>query len=198
VNERSLTNFSPPVNRPKSRAVASAEAAGYAARREDARPMAASRESINVKPTAMERILNRAFGIAVSLGFGFSHSYLLEVRGRKSGRIFTTPVNLLDLNGKRFLVAARGETQWVRNARIAGRVSLRKGGWREEFTLRELSADERPPILKEFLDRFGASVQRFFPIGKGSPVESFAQVANRYPVFELRLARGADHRESTR
>ena len=81
-------------------------------------------------PTAAERIFNRVYGFLVGLGIGLSHSYLLQVRGRKSGKIYSTPVDLLELNGKQFLVAPRGRTQWVRNAEAAGEVTLKRGARR--------------------------------------------------------------------
>ena len=66
------------------------------------------------QPTALERAFNRIFGFLVGLGLGFSYNYLLEVRGRKSGKLYSTPIDLLKLNGKTYLVAPRGRTQWVR------------------------------------------------------------------------------------
>ena len=63
----------------------------------------------------------------VGLGWGFSYNYLLQVRGRKSGKVYSTPIDLLEKNGKRFLVAPRGRAQWVRNAEAAGEVTLKKG-----------------------------------------------------------------------
>ncbi len=74
-------------------------------------------------PTAVERAFNRIFGALVGLGLGFSYNYLLQVKGRKSGKIYSTPIDLLELNGKRFLVAPRGRTQWARNAEAAGEVT---------------------------------------------------------------------------
>lgn len=145
----------------------------------------ADTERRDVPESRIDRLFNRAFGVAVGWGLGFSHNYLLSVRGRKTGMTFTTPVNLLDYGGRRFLVASRGETQWVRNARAAGRIALSKGSRRFEFQVKELAPHLRPPILKAFLDRFATSVARFYPIPKGSPVESFEPIANRYPVFEL-------------
>ena len=76
-------------------------------------------------PSAVERVFNRVFGSLVGLGLGFSYNYLLQVRGRKSGKIYSTPIDLLELGGKRFLVAPRGRTQWVRNAEAAGEVTLK-------------------------------------------------------------------------
>lgn len=119
------------------------------------------------------------------MGLGFSYNYLLQVKGRKSGKIYSTPINLLELNGKRFLVAPRGRTQWVRNAEAAGEIALKKGSIRQRFRLRSLTDDEKPAILKAYLDCFKNEVQRYFPVAAGSPVESFRELAESYPTFEL-------------
>jgi len=136
-------------------------------------------------PSPFERVISRLFGILVGLGLALPHNYLLEVRGRKSGRLYSTPVDVLERDGRRFLVAGRGETQWVRNARASGQVTLRKGLRGEACRLRALSDAEKPEVLKAYLDRFKMTVQRYFPIPAGSPVERFAPVAAGYPVFEL-------------
>ena len=138
-----------------------------------------------LKPTAMDRAFSHIYAALVRLGIGFKHNYILEVRGRKSGKVFETPVNLLDLNGKTYLCASRGETQWARNARAAGRVALSKGSHREEFSVRELPVGERAEPLKVFLDRFATSVQRYYPVKKGAPVAAFEECAKTMPVFEL-------------
>jgi deazaflavin-dependent oxidoreductase (nitroreductase family) len=136
-------------------------------------------------PTAVERIFNRGFGFLVGLGLGFSHNYLLQVRGRKSGKIYSTPINLLELNGKQFLVAPRGRTQWVRNTEAAGEVTLKKGTARKRYGLRSLTDTEKPQILKTYLDSFKKEVQRYFPVPAGSPPEAFRELSQSYPAFEL-------------
>jgi len=136
-------------------------------------------------PTATERIFNRAFGLLVGLGLGLRHNYLLQVRGRTTGRVYATPVNVLELHGRRWLVAGRGRTQWVRNAEAAGEVVLRKGRRRERCRLRPVPDAEKPEILRAYLGRFAPTVQRYFPVKAGAPLEAFAPVAARYPVFEL-------------
>lgn len=137
------------------------------------------------KPSAIEAIFNKVFGWIVGLGMGPPASYLLQVRGRKSGRLFSTPVNLLEVQGKKYLVAPRGRTQWVRNAEAAGEVTLRRGKYRQSFRLRPLPEGERPAILKGYLDRFRREVQRYFPVPAGSDVKDFAAIAGGYPVFEI-------------
>lgn len=119
------------------------------------------------------------------MGLGLRHNYLLQVRGRKTGRVFSTPVDVLDRDGKRFLVAGRGYTQWVRNVLASGEVILKKGSRVEAFAVRELAEEEKPEILKAYLDRFKRTVQRYFPLPAGSPAEAFRPFASRYPAFEL-------------
>lgn len=136
-------------------------------------------------PNAFDRFANRAFGFLVGIGLGLSHNYLLEVRGRKSGRIYSTPVNVLELGGKRYLVAPRGHTQWVRNLEAGGEAILKKRGRRETFRIQPVGDDAKPELLKAYLDRFKSTVQRFFPIRAGSPAEAFQPLVAHYPVFEI-------------
>jgi len=137
------------------------------------------------EPSSAEKVFNRIFGFLVGIGVGFSYNYLLEVRGRKSGKLYSTPINLLELRGTRYLVAPRGRTQWVRNAEVAGEVTLKKGSKRLKFRLRSLSGAEQSEILKAYLDQFKKEVQRYFPIPAGSPPEAFAELTSSYPAFEL-------------
>ena len=139
-----------------------------------------------LKLSRIESIFNRLFGFLVDRGFGLSYNYLLQIRGRKTGRIYSTPVNVLEFQGKRFLVAGRGYTQWVRNAEIAGEVTLKKGRKRQRFKLRALPDSEKPEVLAAYLLQFKLTVQRYFPIPAGSRPEAFSPLAARYPVFELR------------
>jgi hypothetical protein len=138
-----------------------------------------------LEPGAVERILGRILASLVRIGLVRGHFYVLEVRGRRSGRTISLPVDPLDLDGRRYLVCARGDANWVRNARAAGKVVLVRAMRRHPYAVRELPPSMRPPVLKAYLDRFAGEVQRFFPIPKGSPVESFNDLAPLYPVFEL-------------
>ena len=137
------------------------------------------------EPTPVEKLFNRTFGFLVGLGIGPAHIHLLEVRGRKSGKLYRTPVDLLTLDGKQYLVAPRGQTQWVRNAEAAGEIVLKRGSTRQQFRLHPISDAEKPPILKAYLDSFKTEVQRYFTIAAGSPPEAFVKVASCYPAFEL-------------
>ena len=140
------------------------------------------------EPSATEKIFNRVFGFLIGIGLGFSYNYLLQVRGRKSGNLYSTPINLLEWKGKRFLVAPRGRTQWVRNAEAAGEITLKKGSSRLKFHLLPVAEAQKPEILKGYLDSFAREVQRYFPVAAGSPVDAFVDLAGSYPVFELSAA----------
>ena len=125
------------------------------------------------EPTALEKFFNRLLGFLVGLGVGPSHIHLLEVRGRKTGKLYMTPVDLLPLNGKRYLVAPRGRTQWVRNAEAAGEIVLKRGRKRERLGLRPLDAAEKPEVLKAYLDSYKKTIllaqNAFAANGNGLP-----------------------------
>jgi deazaflavin-dependent oxidoreductase (nitroreductase family) len=145
-------------------------------------------------PNLIDRTVNRVFGLLLRLGVGLKHNYLLEVRGRKTGKIYRTPVNVLELKGKRYLVAPRGYTQWVRNVEAGSETALVRGSGREGIKLRPVADAAKPEILKAYLDRFKTTVQRYFPIPAGSSVAAFAPLAGHYPVFELTRQRPAADR----
>ena len=123
-------------------------------------------------------------GMLAGAGLGPSYVYQLQVRGRKSGKIYSTPVSLVRSAEKQYLVAPRGRTQWVRNAEAAGDVTLKRSSSRR-FRLRPLNDGEKPLILKSYLSSYKGAVQRFFPLTPDAPVDAFANVAADYPVFEL-------------
>jgi len=135
-------------------------------------------------PSAAEKTFNRVFGFAAGLGLGPSYIYLLEVRGRKSGKLYSTAVSLLALKDKKFLVAPRGRTQWVRNAEASGEITLKKRT-RSKFQLRPVQDSDKPEILKSYLSSYPGAVQRFFPIRPEAPLGEFQKIASGYPVFEL-------------
>jgi deazaflavin-dependent oxidoreductase (nitroreductase family) len=86
----------------------------------------------------------------------------LAVRGRTSGEWRTVPVNVLELAGQRYLVAPRGDTQWVRNLRATGRGELRWRGRIEPFRSTEIADDEKPRIIEAYLTRWGYQVRPYF------------------------------------
>ena len=142
------------------------------------------------RPRTIEKWFNWFFGALVGRGLGPSYCYLLQVQGRKTGRLYSTPVNVLDYQDQRFLVAPRGNTQWARNASAEGYVWLKRGRIRDRYAVRGVSDEHKPELLREYLHRYKTAVQRYFPIPAGSPLEAFASIAASYPVFELTLEIG--------
>src|SRR6202048_165164 len=137
------------------------------------------------KPSAVEAFFNRALGFLVGLGIGPSYMQLLQVPGRKTGRVYSTPVNLLHVGGKLYLVAPRGRTQWVRNAEAAGEIVVKRGSQGRKYWLRPIPDVEKPELLKLYLESYKSAVQRYFPVPAGSPAAAFRDIASNYPVFEL-------------
>jgi deazaflavin-dependent oxidoreductase (nitroreductase family) len=86
----------------------------------------------------------------------------LAVRGRSSGEWRTVPVNVLELDGSRYLVAPRGDTNWARNLRAAGTGELRTRQGTEAFLAVEVADAEKPPIIDAYLARWGSQVKSQF------------------------------------
>jgi deazaflavin-dependent oxidoreductase (nitroreductase family) len=133
-------------------------------------------------------IMNPFLNGLMRLGISVRGSRVLEHRGRRSGQPHHTPVNLLGLDSEQYLVAARGETEWVRNVRAAeGRLVLILGRRREERTAVEIPPAERLPVLRAYLRKWSFEVGMFFEgVGPDSSEEEFAAIAERHPVFVLR------------
>ncbi len=120
-------------------------------------------------------------------GFSVWGSRVLYVRGRTSGQWRSTPVNVLTHDGRRYLVAPRGHTQWVRNLRAAGGGELRVGSKTEAFTATELADDQKPEILRAYLKRWKLEVGVFFDgVGADAPDSKLLELAPGYPVFLIR------------
>jgi deazaflavin-dependent oxidoreductase (nitroreductase family) len=131
-------------------------------------------------------VFNRAVAGLTRLGLSVWGSRILRVRGRKTGEIRSTPVNVLTYNGERYLVAPRGETQWVRNLRVAGDGQLAVGRRVEHFTATELADDAKPEVLRAYLKRWKAEVGVFFDgVSATSPEEEVTRIAPDHPVFKL-------------
>jgi deazaflavin-dependent oxidoreductase (nitroreductase family) len=132
-------------------------------------------------------VFNRVVAGLTRIGISVWGSRILRVRGRKSGRLFTTPVNLLTVDGTRYLVAPRGHTQWVRNLRAAGGGELLLGRRAEPFQADELPAGERNPILRAYLRRWKMEVGVFFGgVDADSPDADLERIAPDHPVFVIR------------
>jgi deazaflavin-dependent oxidoreductase (nitroreductase family) len=139
-----------------------------------------------VAPDKATLLFNRAVAALTRMGVSIAGSRELAVKGRKSGKTQRVPVNLLTLDGERYLVAPRGHTQWVKNLRAAGTAELRVGRRRETFTASELADEEKPPVIREYLRRWAWEVKAFLAdVDKDSPESRLLEIAPGFPVFRL-------------
>ena len=133
-----------------------------------------------------QHVLNRVIRRLARMGLSPKGLRELRVRGRKTGEWRTVAVNLLELDGTRYLVAPRGATEWVRNIRVAGGGELRVGRRTEAFTIRELPDEEKPAVLREYLQRWKAEVKVFFDgIDEHATDDQLAEIAPGFPVFQV-------------
>ena len=122
------------------------------------------------------------------LGVSVWGSRILRVRGRTSGEWRSTPVNLLTVDGSRYLVAPRGTTQWVRNLRVAGQGELAVGRRVESFVADELSDADKPAILRAYLQRWRMEVGVFFGgVSAKAPEAELLRIAPNHPVFRIEV-----------
>ncbi|CAL9366659.1 nitroreductase family deazaflavin-dependent oxidoreductase [Streptomyces sp. enrichment culture] len=135
-------------------------------------------------------VFNRLVAWLTRRGISVWGSRVLAVRGRKSGQWRTTPVNVLTLDGRRYLVAPRGHVQWTHNMRAAGGGELHLGKSVDPFTATEVPDADKAPILRAYLKRWKAEVGVFFNgVGPDSPETELRRIAPDHPVFEITPAR---------
>jgi deazaflavin-dependent oxidoreductase (nitroreductase family) len=130
------------------------------------------------------RLLNALVRGLLRVGLGPRHTYLLTVRGRRSGTRYSTPVTLVEEGRHRWLVAPYGEVSWVRNARAAGQVTLSRGRHTETVAIAELGPDEAAPVLKRYVTEIPIT-RPFFDVKPDSPIDAFVAEAQRHPVFRI-------------
>lgn len=134
--------------------------------------------------SAPRRAANWTIARMLGLGLPLANSYLLTVPGRKTGTPHTTPVTLVEHDGRRYLVAPYGEVDWVRNARAAGKVTLSRGRVREHVAITELSPEQAAPVLRQYINEVPV-VRPYFDADKDSSLAHFEAEAPRKPVFLL-------------
>ena len=136
------------------------------------------------KLTFGRRMSNSILTTLIHLGVKLQGTYLLSIPGRKTGKIHTIPIRLIQKGGQRWLVAPYGEVNWVLNARAAGQVTLSPGRTSETVTIVELDPKESAPVLKEYLTQV-PYVKPYFDVTPASSLEAFEAEAPRHPVFHI-------------
>jgi deazaflavin-dependent oxidoreductase (nitroreductase family) len=137
------------------------------------------------QPNRLARIVNRAWAAVFSAGIAPNYVAALEVRGRKSGRVFSLPVVMAVVNGQRYLVSMLGEkVAWVENVRAAGGKAVLRHGRREEIHLEEVPVAQRAPILKAYLQR-APGARPHVRVDKDAALSEFEKIAATIPVFRV-------------
>ncbi|MDT0400984.1 MULTISPECIES: nitroreductase family deazaflavin-dependent oxidoreductase [Streptomyces] len=130
--------------------------------------------------------LNSVVGWLARHGLSFAGTAEMSVRGRKSGRMQRIPVNPHTHDGGQYIVSARGHSQWVRNMRAAEGGELRVGRKVRAFTAVELPDEEKLPILRTYLEKWGWEVNQYFQgVTARSSDEEIAAAAHDHPVFRI-------------
>lgn len=135
--------------------------------------------------TPVVQFVNRMMRLMIRLNIAPTGYCLLTVQGRKSGKLYSTPVALVQEGNQRWLVSPYGEVAWLRNARAAGQVTLSRGGQSETVKLIEQGPEASAPILKKYIT-LESIVRPYFDVRPDSPMEAFVAQAPRHPVFLLK------------
>jgi deazaflavin-dependent oxidoreductase (nitroreductase family) len=138
----------------------------------------------NYKMTPIKKIVNAIMRASIHWNIGPSGRHILFFKGRKSGKTYSTPVTLVQQDGRSWLVAPYGEVSWVKNVRASGIVELERGGKTLQYRIQELQPAESGPILKTYLP-LEPITQPYFTVRPESPVEDFVNEAANHPVFAL-------------
>lgn len=139
-----------------------------------------------LKGSSLNVRFNNIIGWLARRGLSIAGTAEMSVRGRKSGQMQRIPVNPHTLDGTQYLVSARGHSQWVRNMRAAGGGELRVGRKVREFTAVELPDEEKLPILRTYLEKWGWEVNQYFQgVTATSSDEKIIAAAPDHPVFRI-------------
>lgn len=133
------------------------------------------------------RLFNGVVKRLSRLGISAFGAKELVVTGRKTGQRHSTPVNPLRFEGHLYLVAPRGQTQWVRNVRHDPRITLRSGRSEASYRAHEVHDASAVPVMRHYMKRWAWEVGKFFPEGvsaRSTDAELAAVVAD-HPVFRL-------------
>ena len=137
------------------------------------------------KPSTLTRWMNRTLSWVASLGLTPSDTVAIKVRGRKSGKLRANVVTTVDVDGQRYLVSPRGNSEWVRNARAAGGEASLKHGRSKPVRLVEVPDAQRAPIIRSYLKKMPGMVRREFGVEAEAPDADIERIAPDHPVFRI-------------
>jgi deazaflavin-dependent oxidoreductase (nitroreductase family) len=130
------------------------------------------------------RLINSLFRAMTGLGLGASYRHILTVPGRSTGRPYSTPVDIITIDGERWLVAGYGSANWVRNVRVAGEATLRRGRHSHRFKVEEVEATDAVPVLRKYIGEIWVT-RAYFDATPDSSDEEIAAELPIHTVFRL-------------
>jgi deazaflavin-dependent oxidoreductase (nitroreductase family) len=141
-------------------------------------------EARRYRGTPARRLADRWFAWLTRRGWGAAYRHLLTVRGRRTGLPRTTPVDVMEVGGERWLVAPYGEVEWVRNARVAGEVELARGGRSVRYRAEEVDPETAAPVIGSYIGRVPIT-RSWWGVGPDADHEQLVAEAATHPVFRL-------------
>ncbi len=130
------------------------------------------------------KAVNQLFRRLTELGLGASYRHILTVRGRKTGILRSTPVDVMDVDGRRWLVAGYGPVNWVENARAAGEVTLRRGRSSKRYAVADADAKDAVPVLRQYMSEVRVT-RNYFDANPKSSDDAIAAELARHPLLAL-------------
>lgn len=131
-----------------------------------------------------QRLINKLYGWLTERGLGADFRQILTVRGRRSGEARSLPIDVLEVDGSRWLVSPYGLVNWVYNVRAADLITLRRGGVETSWRASEVDGPEVVPVIRAYL-RAVPVTQPYWDITAGSSDAEILAAARRHPVFRL-------------
>jgi deazaflavin-dependent oxidoreductase (nitroreductase family) len=130
------------------------------------------------------RLINQWFRTLTRLGLGASYRQILTVPGRKTGQLYSTPVDVIEVGGQRWLVAGYGPANWVLNTRAHGQVTLSRGSHSETYKVEEVGAEDAIPVLRKYIAEIRVT-RAYFDASPNASDEAVAAELSRHAVFRL-------------
>jgi deazaflavin-dependent oxidoreductase (nitroreductase family) len=150
------------------------------------RLLGVAEQPLYIKPNWFTRNVFNPFVAGLhKLGIGVQGSQTLAIRGRKSGEIRSNPVNPFEIDGRTYLLAPRGNTQWVRNLRAASEGELRSGRKKRHFHAEEVPDSEKLPLMRLYMDKWSWEVKGFLGLDAKASDEEIERILPDHPAFVL-------------
>ena len=136
------------------------------------------------KLSRTERIGNLAVKVVVKAGLGPKRMHLLTVKGRTTGKSYTTPLTVVEIDGQRWLVAPYDRVAWAKNVAASGSAKLSRGRKTEQLVVEPGDAHEAAPVLRAYV-RIEPRTLRAFKLGPDASLNQFEAIAPKHPVFRI-------------